>query len=81
MRQVTLVHWNEPECAERAAKLEALGYEVWAHWRHDQGGDLTRRLTREPPAAVVIDLRRQKTRVADLEAEGGRRRAPTDRAR
>lgn len=27
-------------------------------------------------AATVIDLRRQKQRVADLEAAGGRRRAP-----
>ena len=27
-------------------------------------------------AATIIDLRRQKKRVADLEAAGGRRRAP-----
>lgn len=32
-------------------------------------------------AAVVIDLGRQKRRVADLEAEGGRRRARADAGR
>lgn len=32
-------------------------------------------------AATVIDLRRQKRRVADLEAAGARRRAPADRPR
>jgi len=53
-----LVHWNEAECLERQQKLEGYGHEVFAHWRQDGGGDLTRRLSRRPPDAVVIDLGR-----------------------
>lgn len=58
MSYVALVHWNDAECAARAEKLTAYGHEVFAHCRHDRGGELTRRLTKQPPAAVVVDLSR-----------------------
>jgi CheY-like chemotaxis protein len=58
VNRVLLVHWHEAECAERTARLAALGFEVASHWRQDEGGALTRSLTRQPPAAVVIDLAR-----------------------
>lgn len=55
---VVVVHWHEAECAERTARLEQLGYDVVGFWQKDGGGELTRHLTREPPAAVVVDLGR-----------------------
>ncbi len=58
MVRILLVHWHADECAERAARLQKLGYGVDTHWRPDAGGDLTRSLTGSPPAAVVIDLAR-----------------------
>ena len=58
MTRVVLVHWHEAECAERAERLAAAGYEVDAHWRSDGGAALTRSLRATPPAAVVIDLGR-----------------------
>lgn len=58
MSHVLLVHWNEREGEQRAAKLRAFGHEVRLHWRHEAGGELTRGLMRAPPAAIVIDLAR-----------------------
>lgn len=58
MTRVLLVHWHEAECAERAARLAALGFDTASHWRQDDGGSLTRALAADPPAAVVIDLGR-----------------------
>jgi CheY-like chemotaxis protein len=58
MSLVVLVHWHEAECRERQRRLEGYGHEVFAHWRQDRGGELTRQLRRAPPAAVVIDLSR-----------------------
>tara|TARA_R110002072_G_scaffold299403_2_gene474850 strand:- start:17596 stop:18390 length:795 start_codon:yes stop_codon:yes gene_type:complete len=55
---VVLVHWHEHECAERAEKLRALGYDVFAHWQHESGSVLTRHLKKSRPAAVVLDLGR-----------------------
>ena len=55
---VALVHWNEAECRERAERLSSFGYEVFAHWRQDDGGALTRRFARRLPLAVVVDLGR-----------------------
>ncbi|HEX6810486.1 MAG TPA: hypothetical protein VF384_02580 [Planctomycetota bacterium] len=56
--RVVLVHWNAEEAAERAGRLQQLGYVVDTHWRHDASGELTRGLAKAPPAAVVIDLGR-----------------------
>jgi len=55
MRRIRLIHWHEPEAAERAARLRAAGYEV-AGEAFDPAS--LRELRREPPAAVVIDLSR-----------------------
>jgi DNA-binding response OmpR family regulator len=64
--RVRLVHWNEPEAAERVARLRAAGF--------DAAGDLPeppaflRRLREERPAAVVIDLGRVPSHGRDLAA-------------
>ena len=58
MSRVVLVHWHRAEGEERAARLQAMGHDVTLHWQQDAGGALTRGLTAEPPAAVVIDLAR-----------------------
>jgi len=56
--RVLLVHWHAAECAERAERLRECGFFVDTHWRQDAGTELTRSLSAEPPAAVVIDLER-----------------------
>lgn len=55
---VIVVHWHEDECAERAEKLVALGYDVFGHWQQESSSVLTKRCKQEGPAAVVIDLGR-----------------------
>jgi hypothetical protein len=55
--RVLIVHWNEEEAAERAARLRRAGFEVETLWRSNQGGAL-RELRANPPDAVVIDLTR-----------------------
>lgn len=55
---VMLVHWKEAECLERQGKLEAMGYEVHAHWDQNAGGGFTRKMSKDPPLAVVVDLGR-----------------------
>ena len=54
--RVRLIHWNEAEAGERAARLLALGYEV----DHSilKGPEGFKELRDYPPAAVVIDLSR-----------------------
>jgi hypothetical protein len=55
-RRIRLVHWKQEEIGERAARLEAVGYEV--------DGDVPgtsigiRELRENPPTAFVIDLGR-----------------------
>jgi hypothetical protein len=56
--RVLLVHWHEAECGPRAERLRQCGHAVDVHWRQEGGGTLTRSLTAQPPAAVVIDLGR-----------------------
>ena len=51
---IRLVHWNEEEAAERATRLEALGYEVEATVPGTSIG--IRELTAHQPIAFVIDL-------------------------
>ena len=58
MTRVVLVHWHEAECAERAERLAAAGYEVDAHWRSDGGAAVTPAPRATPPAALGIDLGR-----------------------
>ncbi len=58
MSRVVLVHWHEAEGKERAARLRQMGHDVVLHWQQDGGGELTRALAGELPAALVIDLGR-----------------------
>jgi CheY-like chemotaxis protein len=57
MSRVLLVHWNEGEAEERAARLRKLGYGVDCHWNQQDAGGL-RAVRDEPPDAFVIDLGR-----------------------
>lgn len=56
MARVLLLHWNEAEVLEKAAGLEAVGFEVDACWNVD-GGEM-KRIREKRPAAIVVDLTR-----------------------
>jgi hypothetical protein len=62
--RLRLIHWNEAEAAERAARLRTLGYEV-DHGVLDGPAGL-KRLRENPPAAVVIDLSRIPSQGRDV---------------
>ena len=55
MARIRLLHWKEEECAERAARLKGLGYEVDA--TRLQSASM-KEFRENPPDAVVIDLSR-----------------------
>lgn len=55
-RRIRLVHWKEEEVPERAARLEAEGYEVDGEVPGTSIG--VRQLREDPPDAFVIDLGR-----------------------
>lgn len=55
-RRIRLVHWKQDEVAERAARLEAGGYEVDGAVPGTSIG--IKQLREDPPAAFVIDLGR-----------------------
>ncbi len=64
MARIRLIHWNAAESRCRAAKIEGAGYEV-------DGGPLAgpddlRKLQKDPPDAVVIDLSRLPSQGRDL---------------
>ena len=63
-RAVRLVHWNETEAAERAARLEAAGYVVDASAVLPESFRLL--LRADPPAAIVIDLSRLPSHGRDV---------------
>jgi hypothetical protein len=52
MPSVALVHWNEDEASERAAAIEAAGYDVVVHWRQRSRPHLG------DPDVVVVSLDR-----------------------
>ena len=56
MSTICILHWNEPEAAERLERLQAAGFAAF----HTQlaGPPLFQRLRQEPPDAIVIDLAR-----------------------
>ncbi len=54
MATVFLVHWNESEAEERAARLRAAGHDVRAHWSEATGPALAPDL----PEIVVVSLDR-----------------------
>lgn len=55
-RRVFLVHWHPDECAARAARLVAMGYDVASESRQDGAG--LRTMDSAQPDALVIDLGR-----------------------
>lgn len=67
MKRIRLVHWNAEDAREGLRRLEEMGYRV----DHDPrpGPDLFKKLTADPPAAVVIDLSRLPSGGRDLALE------------
>jgi hypothetical protein len=76
--RVFLLHWDEPESAERAAELAASGYDVFRACSFDP--DLLRSLAKSPPDAFVVDLTRKPSHGRDvalaLRTRAGTRRVP-----
>jgi hypothetical protein len=64
MRRVRLVHWNEAEAAEPAARLEAAGFAV--DRTPLRGPADLRAMAESPPDAVVIDLSRTPSHGRDV---------------
>ncbi len=56
MTLIRLVHWNEAEARDRAARLEQCGYDV--EWQVRSGGELVAELKTTRADAIVIDLAR-----------------------
>ncbi len=73
MKRVRLIHWNVDEARERRDLLTAEGYRV--EWEPTPGPDLFKKLTADPPAAVVIDLSRLPSGGRDLALEIRHRRS------
>jgi hypothetical protein len=63
MKRIRLIHWNTAEAEERAAQLQAAGYEV--NNKVLDGAGL-RGLRDDPPDAVVIDLSRRPSQGRDV---------------
>jgi CheY-like chemotaxis protein len=61
---VTLLHWNETECRERAALLRKSGLKVALEYRGDPS--ILKKLRAHPPAAVLISLDRLPMQGRDL---------------
>jgi hypothetical protein len=76
--RVCLLHWSEPEGAERARELMASGYTVDHESRF--GPSLLRSLADSPPAAIIVDLSRLPSHGRDvaiaLRTRAGTRRVP-----
>ncbi len=73
MKRVRLIHWNVDEARGRRDLLTAEGYRV--EWEPTPGPDLFKKLTADPPAAVVIDLSRLPSGGRDLALEIRHRRS------
>jgi CheY-like chemotaxis protein len=64
MKTVRLVHWNDAEAGERAARLEACGYAV--EWQVRSGPELVAELKTTKASAIVIDLDRLPSHGRDV---------------
>ena len=64
MERVQLIHWNADEAAERAEHLRAAGYAV--DYEMVGGSAFLRKLGKNPPGAVVIDLARLPSQGRDI---------------
>lgn len=73
MKRVRLIHWNGEQGSARAELLTGEGYRV--EWEPRPGPDLFKRLTADPPDAVVIDLSRLPSGGRDLALEVRHRRS------
>jgi CheY-like chemotaxis protein len=73
MKRVLLIHWNVEEARGRLDRLAAEGYRV--EWEPRPGPDLFKKLTADPPSAVVIDLSRLPSGGRDLALEVRHRRS------
>lgn len=73
MKRVRLIHWNADEARHRRDRLAAEGYRV--DWEVRPGPDLFKKLTADPPCAVVIDLSRLPSGGRDLALEVRHRRS------
>ena len=73
---VRLVHWNEAEAAERAARLREAGFD--ATGERPEPVSFLRRLPEERPAALVIDLERAPSMGRDLALAIRSRKATRD---
>lgn len=60
MGKLQLIHWNTAECEQRAAFLRQAGYTV--DTTLPNGPPFLRRLSEDPPDAVLIDLSRMPSR-------------------
>jgi hypothetical protein len=56
MADIFLIHWNEAEAQERAARIRAMGYDV--RTESSDGARGGKAILANPPAAVVVDLSR-----------------------
>lgn len=56
MADVFLIHWNESEAKQRAARIRAMGHSVRVE--HADGAQAGKKILARPPHAVVIDLSR-----------------------
>src|SRR5687767_14567225 len=65
MPRILLIHWNEAEALERAARLGMAGFEATAIW-DETGGVALRRVRENPPDAFVIDLSRLPSHGRDV---------------
>ena len=63
MKSVHLIHWNAAEAKKSAAKLRAAGYSVAAQ---PVTAASLRKLGKEPPAAIVVDLSRLPVQGRDV---------------
>jgi CheY-like chemotaxis protein len=64
MTKIKLIHWKPEELEDRASKLRAAGYHVDASL--DSGPRVFKTLTKDPPAAIVIDLSRLPSQGRDF---------------
>jgi hypothetical protein len=64
MRTLRLIHWNESEARERAARLEQCGYAV--QWQVRTGPDLLAEMKATNASGIVIDLERLPAQGRDL---------------
>jgi hypothetical protein len=63
MPRLRLIHWNEAEAADRAARLRAAGFGVDYE---SPGAGTLRKIREEPPSAVLVDLSRLPMQGRDM---------------